>query len=282
MDFFMFFDKFFTTNYDPLLYRYLLDFKSASDIDNSSFIEDLDGINAGMIKFSFENQKKSRPLSSLTKRDVYSVAIKVFEKSKKHQNMKREDYYSALKIIRKELPDIEINDGFITPDSKNKSKKSREKKYGLWKNFKNQNIFYLHGALHIYQENEKIKKYNLGKNSKHLSFINEILRQSERGLDFCVFEKESEDKIKKIKNNAYLSKCLGVLSGAMDTLVILGWSCSNNDCHLVEAIKKSSIRKICISFYECKDKNNFIESFKEERKELIFFRSNILPFFKKG
>ena len=273
MNFFESFDNFFTTNYDPLLYRFLLNFKSAEDTDEL-LTEDIRMVNNGSIIFHSNNEEKKRPLAALTKRDVYSIAKKIFEDSGSHPNAKREDYYNALKIIRNELPNIKINDGF----GKKKNKASR---YVSWVASSNseQNIFYLHGALNIYQEVNRVKKFILGKNSRYQLFINEILKQSSNGLHFCVFERRKNDKIKKIRENIYLSHCLEKLSKIEGILVILGWACSSNDGHLIEKINENSTSTIIIFYYSDKDKSSFIKSF--PGKELFFFRSQILPFFKK-
>ena len=62
-------------------------------------------------------------------------------------------------------------------------------------------------------------------------------------------------------------------------MVIIGWSCNENDQHLIDAIKESQIKKLIISYHDSRTKNKYEELF--PNKELVFFPSRILPFAKK-
>ena len=274
MQFFNLFSSFFTINYDPLLYRFLLNFKSTKNDIDQSFISDLREINSQEISdFEF-------PLKALTKRDVISIARKIFYEKGLYKTMNQNDYFNALKIIRDEIPKVQINDGF-TIQAKGKHKSTSYMRWDKSRKSK-QNIFYLHGALNIYtyKPKKEIRKYILNKGSKDKNFINEIIEQSTKGNHFCVFEKKSKEKKEKIKNNIYLNNCLEKLSKIEGALVILGWSCSKNDKHLIDIINKSKLDVIYISYYSLESVKKLQTVFKN--KQLVFFSCNILPFSKQS
>ena len=91
------FNNFFTTNYDPLLYRFLLSAKELGDIDqNDSFFVDFKEIHDGTIvgMGSFENI----PLSSITKKQVYDLANQIFKKKK---NTKKRKEKTIIRFLEK-------------------------------------------------------------------------------------------------------------------------------------------------------------------------------------
>ena len=191
--FFLLFNKFFTINYDPLLYGFLLNNKSFTALDiQGQFYKDLKIIHDGKIKEMgpFENI----PLKSREKVDVERLARKMFKEKGIHEKKTREDYFNVLRHIRKE-PTIDIRDGFVINQSTS-SKKSTDSRYKIWDNSGNsdQNIFYLHGALNLYQNNNKIKKIILRKGFHRKPFINEVLKRFSYGKNFCVFEKTCDEK----------------------------------------------------------------------------------------
>ena len=83
-----------------------------------------------------------------------------------------------------------------------------------------------------------------------------------------------------INQNIYLKKCLDQFKNIREPLFIIGWSCSNNDKHLINILNNNNyIKTIFISYYNSDTKNKFIKSFPS--KNLVFFHFNILPFSKK-
>ena len=273
--FFLLFNKFFTTNYDPLLYGFLLNNKSFTALDiQSQFYKDLKSIHDGEIKEM--GPFDDIPLKSREKGDVERLARKMFKKKGIHEKKTREDYFNVLRHIREEST-IDIQDGFVINQSKS-SKKSTDSRYKVWDNSGNsdQNIFYLHGALNLYQSDEKIKKITLSKGFHRKPFINEVLKIFSHGRNFCVFEKTCDEKRDKIENNHYLKYCLKQLCQAKGKIFIIGWSCSDNDQHLVDAINSSSIDEIYVSFYS----NDVVAQFQGNfpNKKLIFIRSLNIPF----
>lgn len=272
------FNNYFTTNYDPLLYRYLLARKEQSDVTEDEFYKDLKKVHSGSTSFGGSGFQ-SIPLKAVPKKQIYETANKIFKKNNLHKDKKMKDYYDCLRKIRQEQ-ELVVYDGFyINPE------KEDEKNYKTWDYKKNgkQNIFYLHGALNIFSplENNQVRKLTLKKGSRNQGFINEILEQFESEAYSCIFSSTSEEKFEKIKKNKYLSRCLEALKESTDLLVIIGWSASECDRHLIDAIKESEIKEIYISSYQENEK--FKNRFKNEfaKKKIYFFDISTLPFVKK-
>ena len=271
ISFLLSFKKFFTTNYDPLLYRFLLQ-SSKSDINNDVFYRDLVTIHSGSI--SNITISNDIPLKAITQKQVYDIALQIFKDKKIHQDKKREEYYGALRKIRGE-PEMKINDGFVISQP-NEEEKETKKKYKAWdfNGQQEQNIYYLHGAMHIYKENNQIRKMILKKSHHDKIFINEILDVT--AVPSCVFEKKHQDKLIKIKKNQYLKFCLDSLKKATESLFIIGWSCKENDRHLIDVINESRLEKLYVSYYSDQTKEEYRKAFPE--KSLFFFNANLLPF----
>lgn len=114
-------------------------------------------------------------------------------------------------------------------------------------------LFYLHGALHLeVTESGKVQKRSLQ------GTLNEEIRMlltsfsARNGLyPLFITEGKSEQKIRKIGSNDYLSFCYNQLKKIDGKLIIFGHSLSEEfDNHIVEALKNNSnISEIAISIY---------------------------------
>ena len=241
------FDKFFTTNYDPLLYHNLMHVKHSAFKEDEEFLKNLESI--------CEEKIQNFQIRDLSKTEIYSIASKILGKAKK-----KSEYMEFLKIIKHEERNLSINDGFTIKQS-NKSKKKGREKYAAWNESNNsdQNIFYLHGSFHIYTSECRIRKYI--SNNRKVDFINKIQEHSSDSFSnlSCVFASKREEKESKIKNNPYLTYCLEKLSKLEGTLTIIGWSASENDKHLIKAINNSNLEKIIFYYHEKEPKNSFDE-----------------------
>ena len=106
-----------------------------------------------------------------------------------------------------------------------------------------QNLFFLHGAFHIYEKGGVIYKITRKNNEP----LYERIINSEGENIVCVLESSSSDKMRKINQYPYLQIAYEKLSTLEGSLVILGCSLSGNDRHIFEQINKSSIHSIYIS-----------------------------------
>ena len=137
-------------------------------------------------------------------------------------------------------------------------------------------IFYLHGALFIYQkyysEQKKIKR------NKAEKLIDLISKEIHRG-NIPIFISESEGRIKEeaIRKNEYLNFCLQELEASNNPIMIFGNTLYQVDKHLIEAIKKTQ-RNIYYCIYTkgknlssiLKEKHSFSEKFNIEKWNVEF------------
>ena len=262
------FNQFFTTNYDPLLYRFLLNFVRQEDV-NEKLLADMKKLNDYQLNYTDSSgQSTSLYFSKIERRTIYLIAKRIFEVLGIHSERTQEDYFNALKIIRGDKY-IEINDGF-------RSLRNNDKHVRWDSTNNNQNIFYIHGALNFHQEDDVILKYVLKKGSHDKTFINEILKNFTGNKFFCVFEKDSQSKKNKIQNNRYLKYCFDALSKLRNDIFIIGWSCSENDRHLIEAINNNNSEMLYISCQSDETRDRFKNVFRG--KNLTFFKPELLPY----
>ena len=113
----------------------------------------------------------------------------------------------------------------------------------------NQNLFFLHGAFHLYQKGGRVHKITRQMEKPLYERVETIINSEEEDV-VCVFEGSSSDKMGKIKEIPYLQIAHQKLSTLRGTLVIIGSSLSDNDRHIFEQINKSSIHSVYISSCE--------------------------------
>lgn len=178
------------------------------------------------------------------------------------------------KLIEKSSVRLDITDGFHDP-------------YGETTDFvvygndsSSQNIFYLHGALHLFDN-----KYEVIKNT--YSRTNKTLR--EQTLEFLkkdiypvfVSEGTSEQKKTKIFHNAYLNHCYKSLKGIgrptkNDSIVVFGTMLKSNDEHIQTAVLENKTKRIYIgvsSIDKISEFEEFINKASQARypKEVYFY-----------
>ena len=117
-----------------------------------------------------------------------------------------------------------------------------------WRENETQNVFYLHGALHIYKNDYGLicKPHNDGR------YLMDVIKDNiyNNKYPLIVTEGSSTNKLNKIQkeNNKYLSSCYSKLKGIKDVLFIHGHSLDKKDKHIFEAISKNlTIKKVYIS-----------------------------------
>lgn len=146
---------------------------------------------------------------------------------------------------------------------------------------KKNHIYYLHGALFLFEEGLTTYKIKRPKNGWLLDSITKEISLNKYPL--FISEGKSETKLKAIQSNSYLTYCLNQLEkNENNTLVIFGQSLSEQDAHIVKIIDKS-YDNIAISIRvedwqtigELKAEKNRISSmFKKAKFE--FYDSNTL------
>jgi len=113
-----------------------------------------------------------------------------------------------------------------------------------------QNLYYLHGAMHIFKdENAAIQKYTWRNGNKT---IGQQVKESIENSKFPVFISEGtqEHKLKRIKENGYLSRSFSSLKSITGDLFIFGHSIRDEDDHVFEIVNSNTkLKQIFISLF---------------------------------
>ena len=146
-------------------------------------------------------------------------------------------------------PDLTHDDGFRTAEE-DEEEEGNENDYVTWIDEKryDQNIFYLHGALHIFDAGAELKKYTWIRTG--IPLIDQIRNALENEMfPLIVSEGKSEEKLSKIRHSDYLSRGLKSLSEIRDSLFIFGHSLAKNDNHILKVIERGRIQHLYIGLY---------------------------------
>lgn len=134
-----------------------------------------------------------------------------------------------------------INDGFLREDEE----------FLHWdvENSNSQNIYYLHGALHLYDNGNDLIKIETGQYGETLmDQISQAVESDQYPL--FVTEGSSKNKLAKINHSAYLSRCFKSFSDIEGSLFIYGHSLADNDNHILNLIAESnSVELLFIGLY---------------------------------
>ncbi|KAF5039963.1 hypothetical protein DSECCO2_538460 [anaerobic digester metagenome] len=152
-----------------------------------------------------------------------------------------------MKGMRGELGEeykIKFGDGFCSDHNE------IESQYVVWNNGESydQNVYYLHGALHLFDAGYELRKYTWSRTNEPL------IEQSRKAIDQGLFplfvsEGSSESKMNKIVHSGYLHKGLRSLVSISGVLFIHGMSFSQNDEHIIKIIERGNIKKIFIGIF---------------------------------
>ena len=109
------------------------------------------------------------------------------------------------------------------------------------------NIYYLHGALFLYKEEEMTIKIRRASKTEELL---DLIRLRIRLGDFPIFVSEgrASSKEETISRNKYLSFCRNAFKDSKDRLVIYGFSFSDSDNHLISDLNYYK-RKLAIGLH---------------------------------
>jgi hypothetical protein len=245
------FTNFFTLNYDPFLYLLLMKYKKVDETRALIFqnslefkIEDTNIKSENSykeIKTIYNSYSKelvdekgdkiiNKPLSILSKTDFEKQLKEICKK----KNIKlRKEYLDLLyEELKEDETKLVLNDGFssgqlfeINPQID---------KYV-------QNVFFLHGAFHIYKNNKSIYKITKTQDKALYEKLEEIVDSNNQDI-VCVFS--DKNKLDEINENPYLKNGVDKLLTLKGAIVIIGSSLDNNDKHIFENIDKSKISKV--------------------------------------
>jgi hypothetical protein len=152
---------------------------------------------------------------------------------------------------------IKSDDGFRTPEN------DFESEYVVWEpeTSRSQNIWYLHGALHVFDAGTEIQKYTWVNTGQRL--IEQIRDALERGyFPLFVAEGTSNEKLDRIMHSEYLAKGKRSFSSIQGALFIHGHSLAANDEHFLKVIEKGKVKHLYVGLFgdENSESNKAIKS----------------------
>jgi hypothetical protein len=140
-------------------------------------------------------------------------------------------------------PQVESDDGF-------RNSEEGADDYVVWdvQNTHGQRIFYLHGALHIYDAGAELKKFTWSKTE--IALVDQIKRSlAQREYPLIVTEGTCEQKKHRIDHSGFLSRAYSSLAKIGGSLFIYGHSLAENDEHLLKLIDKGKLKKVFVGIY---------------------------------
>lgn len=136
------------------------------------------------------------------------------------------------------------DDGFRKPDD------DYESAYVVWEPDQSheQNMWFLHGALHVFDSGIEIQKYTWANTGVRL--IDQIRNALGRNMfPLFVSEGTSAEKYERIRHNDYLAKAYRSFSSIQGALFIFGHSLAENDDHYLRRIQKGKISRLYVGLY---------------------------------
>ncbi|MCD7968787.1 MAG: DUF4917 family protein [Alistipes sp.] len=291
------FDSYFSLNYDSFLYLFLLKHKSLKsgeknaiafqptiqfieeDIDasqNDIYTEIKEARTNGTLKVTLgEDASMEKRLCNVTKshfvkevteysktykkgwktKDITRVVDAIFEEEKRNALIERVD--DGSRPIQQSL--FSGGTEFVF-DPKSKT----------------QNIFFLHGAFHIYKDGDRVKKITQQSDKALYQRLEEVINDDQKEI-VCVLQ--HTNKTDAINDNDYLMNCLNKLGELKGSLVIIGCSLSDNDDHIFEKINNSEIKTIYLStLSKEKSKNYKLARKKFPSKEIYLFDAESISY----
>jgi len=127
--------------------------------------------------------------------------------------------------------EAEETDEWIEPEDREWS----ELRWG--KHMDTQTIYYMHGALHLFDAGIDIIKEEY--TNQHVLLQNIKSRMARKEYPIFVTAGNGEEKLSHIRHNRYLSHCYDVLSTISGSLVCFGFGFGPYDDHIIGAINKA-------------------------------------------
>lgn len=152
--------------------------------------------------------------------------------------------YWSLMHSEDDKPGLIADDGFRKPDY------DFESHYVTWESGQahGQNVWYLHGALHIFDTGAEIRKYTWKNTGIRLV---EQIRDALKRKYFPLFVAEgtSPEKLERIRHSDYLAKAYRSFQEIGGALFIFGHSLSENDEHFLKLIENGKIEHVFVGLF---------------------------------
>ena len=122
-------------------------------------------------------------------------------------------------------------------------------------------IHYLHGGLHLFKDEDSMRKLVRGPVGDLMSAI-----KGYSTLPILVLDGDSRRKMEAIYSNVYLRHCFDSLRNIKGTLVSYGCSFGQTDSHIMDAIlDNKKVERIYISYHESSDPLDNMERMRERK-----------------
>jgi hypothetical protein len=290
------FTNYFSLNYDSCLYLLLLKYKTIDKEDKNTiafetslkFIEDdLDRKQNNIyteikearkngnleINFGDEESLMKKAFRYLTK-SHFLTEVKDYSKSNK-RGWKTKDIDRVVKQIFEEENQIRVLNK-VDDGSKQLNLFENESEFVFDVKSKTQNLFFLHGAFHIFKDGISTKKITQLSDKALYERLEEILNSDNKDI-VCVFQHKNKQNV--IEKDEYLLNCfnkLGVLSGNM---IVIGSSLADNDNHIFNQIESSNVETVYISTLQ-KDAERFSKLAKDKfpSKNIYLFDAETISY----
>ena len=143
-----------------------------------------------------------------------------------------------------------LDEGFVRSDNRL-----------IWNPSESQNIFYIHGALHIFDNGTNYQKEQY--DNKSGDYIMKVISDRINDGDYPVFVTagDASQKLNQIMHNGYLADCYNHLKSIKGRLVTLGFRFGDNDTHIIDAINeaakiKGGLLSLYIGVFSQEDRDN--------------------------
>jgi len=143
---------------------------------------------------------------------------------------------------------VQSDDGFRTSQSDVESGIPSD--YVVWEPSQShgQNMWFLHGALHIFDSGTEIQKYTW--NRTGIRLIEQIREALSRDFfPLFVAEGTSKEKLERIRHSDYLAKAYRSFQEIQHCLFVYGHSLAANDEHYLRLIEKGKLAHLFVGLY---------------------------------
>ena len=170
--------------------------------------------------------------------------LKHFEGGKKYTfNYDLILYWVYMHFLDNQETSLTSNDGFLHPED--------DQSIVTWEIGREltQNLYYLHGAMHVFSDGLGVEKYTWINSGKT---ITEQVRESINKQKYPVFISEGtrEHKLSRIMDNSYLGRGFSSLKSIQGNLFVFGHSLRDEDDHVFNLLnKESGVKNIFISLF---------------------------------
>lgn len=151
-------------------------------------------------------------------------------------------YWTLMRDL--DLGDGEWDDGF------RKASEDPDAEFVEWEIQKSdrQNVYYLHGALHIFDTGSQLQKYTwIHTGVPLIQQIRKALEQEKYPL--IVAEGSSDKKMDAINHSNYLSRCYRSFAHIGGSVFMFGFSLAENDYHILRLFEKNTVQKLYVGIY---------------------------------